>query len=269
MASETTSLMQYRDLLWNLVARDLKIRYRGSVLGFLWTILNPLFMAAIYIIFLRLLAGRGARINNEEIIIGVFAWQFTVQCVNAGMCSITGNTCLVKKVYFPRLILPLSTTLSNLVNFYLTVVVQWGLIIALLGLRHESMALTFLWTPIFALYHLGFNLGLSLLVASVNVFYRDTQYVVNLLLSAWFFLTPVMYPLSMIHDALKTHPWLESLYMANPLSVIIVAYRAQHLATVTFPWSIGAWIGLALPVLILVAAWALFQRTERHFSDIL
>src|ERR1035437_2444716 len=110
------ALAGHGDLIWNLVTRDLKIRYRGSVLAFLWTILNPLFMAVIYIFFLRLLA-RNAPISKEDIIIGVFAWQFTVQCVHSGLVCITGNTCLVKKVYFPRIILPLSVAIANLRNF--------------------------------------------------------------------------------------------------------------------------------------------------------
>src|ERR1039457_3381264 len=124
-------VVTYRDLLFNLVARDLKTRYRGSALGFLWTIFTPLFMALIYIFFLRMLAGRGIPIANEEILIGVFAWQFTTQCINAGLSCVTGNTVLVKKVFFPRLILPLSISLSNLVNFWLTLLVQWLLILGL------------------------------------------------------------------------------------------------------------------------------------------
>ena len=148
-------VFRYWDLLWNLVARDLKIRYRGSILGFLWTILTPLFMAVIYIVFLRLLAGRGVEIQYEDIIIGVFAWQFTVQCVNAGLNCVTGNSSLVKKVFFPRIILPLSVSVTGLVNFLLTLIVQWVLVAILLYyMKGTFLEVTTLWVPFFSLYHL-------------------------------------------------------------------------------------------------------------------
>ena len=135
-----TDFTHHGDLIWNLVARDLKIRYRGSVLGFLWTILNPMFMAVIYIFFLRMLVGRG--IASEDIIIGVFAWQFTVQCVNAGLNCVTGNASLVKKVYFPRIILPFSVSVSGLINFLLTLIVQGVLVAILLMMKGASLEVT-------------------------------------------------------------------------------------------------------------------------------
>ena len=107
------AIVRRRELVQNLVLRELKARYKGSALGFLWSILTPLFMAAIYVFFLRLLAGRGVPL--EEIIIGVFAWQFTSMCVSGGLTAVTGNASLVKKVRFPRVVLPLAVTLANLV----------------------------------------------------------------------------------------------------------------------------------------------------------
>ncbi|HEY8240890.1 MAG TPA: ABC transporter permease, partial [Kiritimatiellia bacterium] len=115
-------LRERRELVRNLVTRELKIRYRGSVLGFLWTLLIPLFMAGIYVVFLRMIAGRGVPI--ADIIIGVFAWQFTVQCVNGGLNAITGNVNLVKKVYFPRVILVVAQVIANTANYLLSLAVQ-------------------------------------------------------------------------------------------------------------------------------------------------
>lgn len=257
------------DLLWNLVARDLKIRYRGSILGFLWTILTPLFMAVIYIVFLRLLAGKGIASQYEDIIIGVFAWTFTVQCVNAGMNCVTGNSSLVKKVYFPRVILPLSVCVSGLVNFLLMLVVQWALVAGLLMMKGAGLAPATLWTPLMGLYHLAFNLSLALLVAAANVYFRDTQHIVNLLLSAWFFMSPVMYPLSLVDSVARAHPWIGHLYLLNPMTVIITAYRAMQLPNVSFPWTAASVAGLLLPLVLLAIAYAVFQRTQRYFSDVL
>lgn len=263
-------VVQHGDLLWNLVARDLKIRYRGSVLGFLWTILNPLFMALIYIVFLRLLAGRVGIIPNEDIIIGVFAWQFTMQCVNAGLNCVTGNASLVKKVYFPRIILPLSVSISGLVNFLLTLVVQWALVAILLFVtKGTCLAATTLWVPLFCLYHLLFNFSLALLVAAANVYFRDTQHIVNLLMSAWFFMSPVMYPLALVETVARAHPWIGQVYLLNPMTVIITGYRAMQLPGACFPWTAASIAGLLMPLVLLWIAYAVFQRTQRYFSDVL
>ncbi|MBI2440361.1 MAG: ABC transporter permease [Lentisphaerae bacterium] len=260
-------LTEHGDLIWNLVARDLKVRYRGSILGFLWTILNPLFMAVIYIVFLRLLAGGGIAIRYEDIIIGVFAWQFTVQCVTAGLNCVTGNTALVKKVYFPRIILPLSVCVSAFVNFLLMLVVQWALLAILLMMKGAFLSSATLLVPVLSLYHLLFNLSLALLVAAANVYFRDAQHIVNLLLSAWFFMSPVMYPLSFVESIARAHPWIGQLYLLNPMTVIITGYRAAQVPLVAFPWTCSSLVGLLIPLALAFCAYTVFQRAQRYFAD--
>ena len=270
MLQAIKDVFKYWDLLWNLVARDLKTRYRGSILGFLWTILTPLFMAVIYIGFLRLLArGRGFGIQYEDIIIGVFAWQFTVQCVNAGLNCVTGNSSLVKKVFFPRIILPLSVSVTGLINFLLTLVVQWVLVTILLMMKGTFLEVTTLWVPFLCLYHLLFNFSLALLVAAANVYFRDTQHIVNLLMSAWFFMSPVMYTLTLVERVAHSHPWVAQLYMLNPMTVIITGYRAMQVPGVAFPWTATSVVGLLIPLVIMVVAYTVFQRSQRYFSDML
>ena len=270
MLQAIKDVFKYWDLLWNLVARDLKIRYRGSILGFLWTILTPLFMAVIYISFLYLLAGgRGFGIKYEDIIIGVFAWQFTVQCVNAGLNCVTGNSSLVKKVFFPRIILPLSVSVTGLINFLLTLVVQWVLVAILLMRQGTFLDVTTLWVPLMSLYQLLFNFSLALLVAAANVYFRDTQHIVNLLMSAWFFMSPVMYPLSLVEGIARSHPWVAQVYLLNPMTVIITGYRAIQLPGVAFPWTVTSVVGLLIPLVIMVVAYTVFQRSQRYFSDML
>ncbi len=264
-------VVQHGDLLWNLVARDLKSRYRGSILGFMWTILNPLFMAVIYIGFLRLLWGDGIatwKFQYEDIIIGVFAWQFTMQCVNAGLNCVTGNSSLVKKVYFPRIILPFSVSVSGLVNFLLTLIVQWVLVAILLPKGAFLDAAT-LWVPLFSLYHLLFNFSLALLVAAANVYFRDTQYIVNLLMSAWFFMSPVMYPLALVGTVARVHPWIAHVYLLNPMTVIITGYRSMQVPGVSFPWTAASVAGLLMPLVMLWIAYVVFQRAQRYFPDVL
>ncbi|MCB1068847.1 MAG: ABC transporter permease [Kiritimatiellae bacterium] len=260
-------LASRRELIYNLTVRELKIRYRGSVLGFLWTLLIPLFMAGIYIVFLRLLAGRG--VPMAEVIIGVFAWQFTVQSVNSGLHSVTGNANLVKKVYLPRIILPLSATLANLVNYLLSLLVQIPLILLLQTLDGGSMRGLILLLPAVVAVQFIFNLGLALLMASTNVYYRDMEHLVGVGLSAWFFLSPIMYNLSFLERVAVNMPWVHDLYMLNPLAVIVTAYRSLSLSGVFFPfsWSVGVSILIILGVFF--GSLFLFQRMQRSFADLL
>ena len=267
MATLIKEVARHGDLIRNLVARDLKTRYRGSVLGLLWTILNPLFMAVIYIFFLRLLA-RGIANQYEHIIIGVFAWQFTTQCITSGMTSVTGSGSLVKKVYFPRIILPLSVNLSALVNFWVTLLVQWVLLaVILMVTKGEYLKATTVLVPLLSLYHLAFNLSLALLVAAANVFFRDTQHIVGLLMSAWFFMSPVMYPLEMVETVAAGHPWIADLYMLNPMTAILTAYRALQIPGVAFPWTPAGITGLLLPLVMIVVACHVFQQAQRTFAE--
>jgi len=267
--NQLNTLFGYRELMWNLVVRDLKGRYKGSILGFLWTVLTPLFMALIYIVFLRLIAGRGVVIQNEDIIIGVFAWQFTVQAITTGTSCISGSANLVKKVFFPRFLLPLSITLSALINFLLMLVVQL-LIVGLLLAQQGALLSGACWLlPAVVIYHFFFNLALVFLVAAANVYFRDTQHMVGLFLSAWFFMSPVMYTVTLIQQMAAGTPRLLQLYMLNPLAQIITAYRAVQLPGAEFAVTPAALAGWIWPVFLLVASYLIFQKAQRNFADML
>jgi lipopolysaccharide transport system permease protein len=260
-------IIDHRELLWNLTGRELKLRYRGSALGFLWSILIPLFMAAIYVVFLRLLGGRG--VPMTDIIIGVFAWQFTVQCVNGGLFCISGNSNLVKKVYFPRLILPLSSTLANLATYLLSLLVQFPFLAVLYHYMGGQFG-PWLWLlPAVILLHFLFNLALTLLLAAVNVYVRDAQHLVGILLSAWFFVSPVMYNLSFVERVADKHPWIPHLFLLNPITVIITGYRAVITAGVVFPWETSSLAALAFILLLAAGSWHLFQKLQKDFADLL
>lgn len=253
-------------MLVNLTKRELKIRYRGSVLGFLWTVLIPLFMALIYVGFLRLMAGRGVPL--AEIVIGVFAWQYTVQCVNSGLHSVTGNVNLVKKVAVPRFILPLAATTANTVNYLLSLLVQFPLLWFLQreagGLSGWSLAF-----PVVLAVHFCFNLALAMFMAASNVYFRDTEHLVNVGLSAFFFMSPVMYNLDFVAHMSESHPWLPDLYVLNPVAVLITGYRVLFLGEGAFPWSPWSVAAIALCPVLLAAAYLVFKRAQRNFADYL
>lgn len=261
------TVLQHRELIWNLVAREMKSRYRDSALGFLWTVLVPLFMAAIYVVFLQLLGGRDVPVS--EIIIGVFAWQFTTQCVQSGLTSITGNVNLVKKVALPRLVLPLAATLSCLMNYLLSLIVQFPVLFTLMALHHEPVSGQLWAFPLIVVFQLLFNLGLALLVAGINVYFRDLQHLVGVALSAWFFVSPVMYNLSFVEHFAEKYPTATALFMLNPMAVIITAYRSVLIAGVGMPLAWPTWVAVAVCVACFFAGYALFQRLQRNFADVI
>lgn len=261
------TVLQHRELIRNLVAREMKSRYRDSALGFLWTVLVPLFMAAIYLVFLELLGGRSVPIS--EVIVGVFAWQFTTQCVQNGLHAITGNANLVKKVAVPRVLLPVSSTVSALVNYLLTLVVQFPVIFVVMAMHHEPVSGQLWAFPLIVLFQFVFNLGLALLVAGIQVYFRDLQYIVGVGLSAWFFVSPIMYNLSFVERFTEKYPTLSTLFMLNPMAVIVTAYRSVTIAGVTMPMGWPTWTSIALCLALFFVGQALFQRLQRNFADVI
>ena len=257
-----------RELLWNLTARELKQRYKGSALGFLWSVLTPLFMAVVYVVFLRLLA-RG--VPMHDILIGVFAWQYTTQCVMGGMTCVTGNANLVKKVAFPREILPVSQVCANGIGYLLSLLVQFPVLAVLLW-RDPSAAFDPATAPLFLFWMLWqtlFNLGLAALVGALNVHFRDTQHLVGVLLSAWFFMSPVMYNMDFAKALASQWPLALKLYYLNPAAVILNGYRASLLAGTPFDMPIAAWVGFWLVPVVLVVGLGVYHRLQRNFADLL
>ncbi len=185
------------------------------------------------------------------------------------MTSITGSANLVKKVYFPRLLLPLSQTLSNLVNYLLSLIIQFILVGILLAMQGGHLAWTSLLVPLVVLHHFILNLGLSFFLSALNVYFRDTQHIVGILLTAWFFLSPAMYSVSFVRDKLPDYTLICDLYMLNPLAPIMTMYRALILPGVTFEWSLYAAIGLLWPLLLGWIGLAYFMKAQRYFADLL
>ncbi|NCD32300.1 MAG: hypothetical protein EOL87_02660 [Spartobacteria bacterium] len=260
------TIRAHHEMLSNLIGRELKSKYKGSALGFLWSVLTPLFMAFVYVFFLRLLA-RG--VPMESIIIGVFAWQFTAQSVNEGLFSITGNANLVKKVFFPREILPTASVFSNMINYLLSLVVQFLLLGVMLGMQGMFFSWTIIFVPVIIIYHVMFLLSLAYLLSAANVYFRDAQHLVGVLLSAWFFSSPAMYDLTMVEAVATKYPIVMQLYMLNPMASIITAYRAAILPGVGFPFTSSVVVGLTIPFILFFVSQKVFQRAQRNFADLL
>jgi len=171
-------------------------------------------------------------------------------------------------VYFPRSLLPLAVTLGALVNYGLSLLVQFPLVMVL-GSGWSVLSGGLLLLPLLVLLQTMFNFGLALLLSASNVYFRDTPHLVGLLLSAWFFLSPVMYDLDFLRRFAAAFPHLTDLYLLNPLAVLITGYRACILPDVSFPFSAWSLAGTGLILLLLAAGWLIFVRAQRHFADFL
>jgi len=206
----------YREMLRNLVARELRARYKGSVLGFLWTFFNPLFMLVVYsAVFSHVMR---VQVENYAmfLFVALLPWNYLAQSVQQAAASLVQNAGLVKKIYFPRAVLPLSVVLANLFNYL------FGLGILIPALLAFKIRLTpaLLAFPAVLLVQTLLVAALALLVAVGNVYFRDLEHIVGIALMAWFFLTPVLYPLEAIPAEVRGY------FLLNPMTPIVDAYRA-------------------------------------------
>jgi lipopolysaccharide transport system permease protein len=220
------TLYQARELIYNLVQRELKARYKNSVLGFVWSLLNPLGMMVVFTIVFSVLMPNNSVPNYPIFLLcGLLPWNFFSASIMTGTNSIVANGNLVKKVYFPREVLPIATVLANLVNFLLALVVLFA---AMLLVR-ISLSPWLVLLPVVILIQTCFTLGIVFLLSTFQVFYRDTLIVLDVVLLAWFFLTPVFYPTSLLPTSLTvlgiTLDVQRVMYILNPMASLINMYR--------------------------------------------
>lgn len=227
MIKNLRELVNYRELIRNLVVRDLKARYKSSVLGFLWSLVNPLLMMAVFsVVFTYMMPSQAVAHFPLFVLCGILPWNFFTASLMGSTNSIVANGHLIKKVYFAREALPISTVLANLVNFMLALIVLVPMLyIAGIGLTQWALLL-----PLVILVQVIFTLGLALILSTLNVFYRDTAMIMDVLLLAWFFLTPVMYPIDILPAQATVLglqlPVQRLTYILNPMASLIASYRS-------------------------------------------
>jgi len=226
LAQRVVELYTYRELMRNLVVRDLKVRYKNSVLGFLWSLVNPLLMMLVFtVVFQVMLPNYPIHAYPIFILCALLPWNWFAASLNQAIPSIVNSAHLIKKVYFPREVLPLSVVLANGVNFLLALLVLFALI-PFFGIPLTRWAL---FLPLIILIQLVFTAGLALILATVNVFYRDTGVIMEVVLLAWFFLTPIFYPITFVPPQVTIlgilWPMRRLVYILNPMASLISAYR--------------------------------------------
>jgi len=266
---------RYRELLANLTRKELKVKYKNSVLGFVWSLLNPLlYLVVFYIVFQVFLPG-GLPYFAIFLLAGLLPWTFFSNALSGGTMSITGNGALVGKVWFPREILPLASIGAALVHFFLQSLV---LVVALIAFRYAP-APEFLPALVPAFLALVLFLGaLALALSAINVYLRDTQHLLELALLAWFWMTPIVYPFRRVADRLGQ--W-GSLYLLNPITCAIITFqRAIYNKTTVdggktkvLPDASVWWylrnIGIlaAVSIALLLAALVIFGRLEDNIAE--
>jgi ABC-type polysaccharide/polyol phosphate export permease len=251
-------LIARHELIGNFVSRNLKQRYKGSFFGFFWSLLHPLFLVLVYLIFIRLMR---FQMDLPYLIVGVLVWQFFSLACGDSVGIVLGHATLVKKTYFPRIILPLSAVLGNLVHFLLSLIILFAfLAVYRLWPGVEYVHLVWLIAIQFFLC-----LGMSLLLSSLNVFYRDVEHLLQIVLMAWFFATPIIYPLSSILENPSLPRFVITLYFVNPMATLVQLYRQVFLGTPAL--GVPVWPGLVVAGVIFLAGLFTFLRLEPRFAD--
>jgi len=269
------------NLVRHLVARDLKARYKVSVLGFFWSLLRPIFIIAI----LTIVFGHMFRfpISYKDLhysvflICGMLPWAFFAECLGESTSCLVANTNLIRKVYLPRAVFPLSAVLSKLVNFLLALIVLLPFVFIFGGVKPAWPLLLF---PIVLLTQTLFAMGLALILSIGNVYFRDLTILVEVITLGWFYVTPVFYPLYRVWGPLAKMPILQLVYMANPMASIIYAYRRVLLFSV--PQAEGSplpisdsqaikffLLALIISLILFILGAILFRRCERCVEDYL
>lgn len=235
MRSELAELWRFRGLLWQLVRRDLKVRYKNSRLGFLWSIAPPLMQVACITFAFKHATDFAARIPSYSayVLVAIIPWTYFQTAILDSSQSILLMYGVIKKVYLPREIIPLSNAISNFIHFLLSWLVffiyWWGVVGA-------PILPTTIWFPYLVLVQFMLVTGLSLLVSCLNVFYEDIKYIVNILMQLFLFLLPIMYIVEQVvytsNLGRLANPMLVTLYLLNPLTALINGYRKALLEPV-------------------------------------
>lgn len=254
----TRLFWEHRELLWNLANREITQRYKQSVLGYAWVILNPLFQ----LVVMSFVFGSILKIPSLGVpfiiflTVALLPWNLFSSSLTSSSGVLVGNSSLITKIYFPREILVYATIIAKMVDFAFSCLV----LILFLIIFHIPLTIYYLWIiPIFLIQTI-FATGLSLVVAAFNLFYRDIQYLLGLIILLWMYLTPIMYPVEIIPEKYR------SIMSLNPMAVIINAYR-QVILSGKAPNISSLSVALFTSIIIFIIGFAIFKKLEGKFAD--
>ena len=252
-------LWEYRELLYFLTWRDIKVRYKQTVLGAAWAIIQPFFTMVVFSLFF----GKLAKVPSDGIPYLIFSfaalvpWTFFANGLTQAANSLVGNANLIKKVYFPRLVIPLSAVISGVIDFVLAFVVLLGMMLY----YHTFPTVNVLWLPLLLILAFVTALGAGMWLCAMNVQFRDIRYAVPFLVQAWMFASPIAYSSSLVPENLRP------LYGLNPMVGVLEGFRWALLGTDTAPAAMVA-VSSAVAVALLVSGLYYFRRMEKTFADV-
>jgi ABC-2 type transport system permease protein len=275
-------IWRYRELLVAFSRTELKVKYKNSVLGFAWSMLNPALYLVVYWVVFDLILGTGIPNFPIFLLSGILVWNLFATSLGSATSSVVANAGLVRKVAFPREILPLASVGAALVHFFLQAIV---LVLALVAFQYDVAWSYVPLLPVALFALLFFVAGLGILLGSINVYLRDTEHFVELALIAWFFMTPIVYPYDIVAQKLGDHSWL---FLLNPITDIVLTFQraiygqvsgvktTDGVTTVTniLPQGVDQWwylwhLGLviAASAALFVLALHVFGRAEGNFAE--
>ena len=252
-------LWAYRELVYFLVWRDVKVRYKQTALGAAWAVIQPLFSMVVFSVFF----GKLAKMPSDGIpyplfsYAGLLPWNYFAQGLSSSSDSLVGSANLIKKVYFPRLAIPVAAVCGGVVDF----AIAFGVLLLLMWHYGVAPTANVVWLPALLLLALVTALGAGLWLSALNVQYRDVKYTVPFLAQFWMFSTPVVYPSSLLEE-----PW-KTIYGLNPMVGVVEGFRWALLGVKTPPGPM-LWVSVAAAAALLVSGAYFFRRMEKTFADV-
>lgn len=250
-------LYMYREMIRNLVRRDLKGRYKGSVLGFLWTFINPLLQLGVYTMVFSIILKNPLEDYYLHLFVALIPWIFFSTSVSGGASCIWSQKEIVKKIYFPREVLPIAYVTSHFINMLFSFIVVFAVLIVT-GKGINLLALLCL--PVIMLIEYLLALGMAFISSAITVYLRDVEYILGIITMAWQFLTPVMYSVDMVPESLLP------VFFLNPMTPIIIAYR-DILYYKRIPDFMTLIHAAVLGLILMGVGVAVFSKLKRHFVE--
>lgn len=251
------SLYDYRELLKSNIKKDIRGKYKGSFLGILWSFINPLLMTLVYAIVFPFILKNTEPNYVTFLIIGILPWTFFTTVISQGTYCILANAGVIKKVYFPREILPISVVTSGLINFLISCLI----ILIFLIFSGIGLSIEILWLPLVILIQYILSLGIILITSAINVYIRDAEYIINFIVNMLFYATPILYKSDLFIGSK-----LEWIIRINPMATIITSYR-DILFYHQIPNFNSLVIVIMMSVVLLMIGLVVFRKLEKGFAE--
>lgn len=258
MLKHIQQIIQFRELLKNFVVRDLKLKYKNSILGYFWSLLDPLLTMLLFIVVFSVFMKMNVKNYPVFLITGILPWNFLQMSLNGSLMSLVQSRQLIRKIYFPRQLLPYSVVITYLVNLLLSFLI----LIPLLVIYKIKITLYVFYIPLALALITLLALGISLFLSSLFVFFYDTLYASNSAIRLWFYLSPVIYPISFVPEKFR------SLYMLNPAAPIIDLFRAGFLGTAP-PSTVFILYACLISLCMYIGGALFFHRVENNMVKII